>query len=329
MDRIKTIIKLIYSLFKKTSLVNTQQEGSFFYSENNFIYKKNPINIYIEKNINELFENCIKYFSNNEIYPKIGIEIEFFVKKDVDFDAIFIFCKNNDININNIEKERGFNQFEIQLNPYLDLNKLIIDYNKLKSYLVEEFDCNFDCFINNEDVGSALQINISLIDKLNNNLFFRDSKYFYNSIAGLLSSINMFLYFYANDMYRYNKENNSRLYNKGLIPAPSYVSWGYNNRTCAIRIPTTKITTNDEKKYNEEIKNNKRIEFRVPSSDSSMKYVLYCVLNSIIYGIENNLEPIKDTYNNTFINNENLEEITRDKYFNFENYYKYLKIINN
>ena len=94
-------------------------------------------------------------------------------------------------------------------------------------------------------------------------------------------------------------------------------------------LPTTKITINDKEKYNEELKNNRRIEFRVPSSNSDIKFVLYCVLNSIIYGIENNLQPITDTYNNTFIHNENLEEITNKQYFNFEKYYDYLKVINN
>lgn len=332
MDRIKTIINLIYNLFKKTSSVSAQQEGSFFCDNNylNFIYKKPPVNIYIENNIDILLNNCIKYFNNKKIYPKIGIEIEFFTKdENIDYDNIFNFCKINNIDIHNIEKERGKNQLEIQFNPYIDINKLIFDYNILKKYLIEELECNFNCFVNNNDVGNALQVNISLIDNLDNNLFFINNNYFLNCIAGLLSSINMFINFYSNDIYRYNKINNSKLYSKGLIPAPSYISWGYNNRTCAIRIPTTKITINDKEKYNEELKNNRRIEFRVPSSNSDIKFVLYCVLNSIIYGIENNLQPIADTYNNTFIHNENLEEITNKQYFNFEKYYDYLKVINN
>ena len=71
MDRIKTIINLIYNLFKKTSSVSAQQEGSFFCDNNylNFIYKKPPVNIYIENNIDILLNNCIKYFNNKNIYP--------------------------------------------------------------------------------------------------------------------------------------------------------------------------------------------------------------------------------------------------------------------
>ena len=328
MDRIKNIILKFINKFFKTSTEPADTSRSFYLNKRIFSYKLSPIYIHINNNIDTLLFKSRLWFKRNKITLKIGVEIEFF--SNIDFDTlekeINKFSKENNINLSGFDKERGNKQYEIKFFPYKNIAKLIKDYNKLKNFLENNLDCNFKSITSNDSVGSALQINISLF-KNNKNLFLQDGKsILYNSVAGILYTTNMFIKIYANDMNRYDKDINSSLYDSGKIPAPSYISWGYNNRTCAIRIPDSKVINNDIEKYKKEIEESKRIEFRVPSSESNIKFAIYAILNSIIYGISNNLKPQESTYNNTFKDHNNLEEI-HEEYYDFSKYYEILKSI--
>ena len=170
------------------------------------------------------------------------------------------------------------------------------------------------------DCGSALQINISLTDKINNiNLFARNDLYnnpqeselILNSIGGILKNINSNLLLYINNekcLKRFEINRNINIFNNNKYPAPTFISWGINNRTTAIRIPTP--STVDIKKYKEEDKNNRRIEFRVPSSIANIDMTLIGVITSIIEGLDNNLKPnIEKTSYNVLYKNTNLEAI--------------------
>ena len=328
MDRIKNIILKLICKYIKTSTQSQETSRSFYLDKKRrlFLYKVSPICIYINNNIDQLLLKSRLWFKRKKIKLKIGIEIEFF--SNIDFDTlekeINKFSKENNINLSGFDKERGNKQYEIKFLPYTNIAKLIRDYNKLKNFLENNFNCDFNSITENDVVGSALQINISLF-KNNKNLFLQDKKtILYNSIAGILSTINMFLEIYTKDLVRYDKNINSLLYEKGKIPAPSYIAWGYNNRTCAIRIPDSKVISNNLEEYKKEIEESKRIEFRVPSSESNIKFVLYVVMNSIIYGIVNNIKPPEHTYNNTFKDHNNLEEI-HQKYYDFSDYYEIVK----
>ena len=95
------------------------------------------------------------------------------------------------------------------------------------------------------------------------------------------------------------------------MPSPVFNCWGINNRTCSVRIPTPK-NFNDFENYELEDKRNRRIEFRVPSADASIDYVLFAVVESLLWGIKHNLTPPESTYDNVLKDNYNYEEI---KYF--------------
>lgn len=309
-------------------------------SDVKIIYNIQPYEYYIEQNVDYLIGLVKKCFYDNDYSIKIGVEIEFYLTKskameeNFFYDRVINFTEANNIDILGIEKERGIGQFEIQLKPYGDIDKLVTDYNKLKSFLIDDFNANFDDMPFMNDAGSSLQINISLFDKNNNNLFAKDgdceSDILRSAVAGLMKTTNMFLSFYLaknKSMIRYNRIINNNLYNSGKIPAPTCINWGINNRTCSIRIPVAK-NFGDVDKYISESKNNRRIEFRVPSSDSDIKLVLYCVLNSIMFGIKNNLVPMEPTYNNALLDHDKYEKI-QIKQYKFSSYYKILKTILN
>lgn len=281
------------------------------------------LRFYVNKNIDRLLKEDINVFNLLNIVVKIGIETEFYSTEKISdiksfYDKIMDFSNKNSIGILNIEKERGDNQFEIQFKPYLDLWKLIEDYNRIKNFLIGFKNISFKARPFYHDVGSALQINITL-NKDGQNLFARveengkkgETELLKNCVAGLLKKNNTFLPLYINSkncLERYDLEICKIFYKKGKIPGPAFNSWGINNRTCSIRIPVPK-NFNNSAEYELEDKKNRRIEFRVPSSDSDVKLVLYGVLESLLFGIENDLQPPEPVFDNVFENAGDLEII--------------------
>lgn len=298
---------------------------------------------YIKNNIDSFLEKAIKDLNKNNFFPVIGIEIEFYLQEKYNNSEFYKktkdFCSKNNINILEIDKEWGNNQIEIRFDKYTDLKKLIKDYNNLKIFLIDNFNAVFSTAPLLHDAFSALQVNINLVDKNNNNLFARnvdennnkvESNLLINSVNGILHAINIFLPLYiknSNCLKRFNFERNNVLYSQGKIPAPTFISWGINNRTASVRIPTPKDFT----KYEEVDKKSRRIEFRIPSSDVDIKTCIVGVLLSIIYGIKNDLNIYEKTNFNVLKNNENLEKIyVKNTSILDENVYNFFKwLVNN
>ena len=74
------------------------------------------------------------------------------------------------------------------------------------------------------------------------------------------------------------------------IHFPTGVSWGFNNRTCAIRIP--KKPTEDPK--------NCRIEHRVCSTQADPYLSLFCIISAMTFGVKYQLECPEPVYGNSF-----------------------------
>lgn len=348
MDRVKYIIlKIIYCvkrlfifIFKQPfyNSNKSNKDNSFCVDYKNYVYTIQPHEFYIKNNIDKLLDLSLSFFSKNNYTLNIGIEIEFYLLNKIDlanfYNSFNLFVKENNIDIISIEEERGDNQFEIKFNIYRDIIKLIEDYNKTKFFLLDNFNVSFEDMPIDFDAGSALQVNLSITDNYNNNLYARnkeqgiESQLMYNSIAGLLETTNLFLPCYLSqnkNTERFDDNINNILYNKGKMPAPTYISWGINNRTCSIRIPIPKNIT-DKNNYFLEDEKNRRIEFRVPSSNSDLKLVIYSILNSVAFGIYNNINPISSTYNNVLLHHNDYEKIEL-KYYSFEDYYNILKVL--
>jgi glutamine synthetase len=112
----------------------------------------------------------------------------------------------------------------------------------------------------------------------------------------------------------YNKEFNHYLYLKKIIPAPSFNACGFNNRTTSIRIPAPK-NFRDKDAYKKENEENKRLEFRVPSSDSDIRSVLYGILTSVYIGLTRDLPNITFSSNNLLIESGEYKEIVIENFY--------------
>lgn len=162
------------------------------------------------------------------------------------------------------------------------------------------------------DYGSSLQINISLhhqhitnqqanscintaqsilcLSPSQNNILAHDANLFnltstqnntliQRCIAGILNSSNELLYTYcrdAKDFARFHKHD---------CLSPATISWGYSNRTTAIRIPEH---------------GSRRIEMRLPNANSEPESVLRALMIGMIIGLDEKPNEIAPTYCNSY-----------------------------
>jgi glutamine synthetase len=255
--------------------------------------------------------------------PQIGVELEFYLTQanqqiaDSKIIENFIInltkiIKNQEsaINLLNIEKEKGLGQIEIKTLPYLDLKKLTTDLNLIKKITCElalkyNFEANFEPapFIN--DCSNALQINLTLLDENQKNIFIKNQQNAESPI--LLNIIGAILYLLPKEIakidknyfqsQRFNLVRNKELFKIGKYTSPVNLSWGYDNRTCAIRI----IGNN----------NDRRLEFRVFNANINIEVALEIFLKMMKYGLDNKkIELIEPIYGNAFeskFNNKTLQ----------------------
>ena len=292
-------------------------------------YKFSPLFIIIQKNKIEIINNLIEILKYSYDFKiKIALELEFYILNNIHNIDILKELKKILPNIENIEKEEGENQFEIKTKPTTNIQDFINNYLDILKILTEfvlknNLDLKLDASPFEDDCGSALQINLSIVDKNNNNLFARhkneknlmqESDLLYNCLAGLLKNINNNLLLYIKDekcLSRFDVEKNKKIVEKNKYPAPTYISWGINNRSTSIRIPTPHNITLEN--YIEEDNKSRRIEYRIPSANADIYLVMIGILTSIIEGIDNNLTPhIEKTAFNVLLKNDNLEKIEDD-----------------
>lgn len=126
--------------------------------------------------------------------------------------------------------------------------------------------------------GNGMHINISY---RNNNMITDDDnsqsllKYI---LGGILSHIEEITYFLNPVQNSYNR--------LGASKAPEYISWGKENRSTLIRVPSTKGT--------------KRLELRSPDPLCNPYLAFTLLINAAIEGIKNQIEPPAVTEENLF-----------------------------
>ncbi len=244
-----------------------------------------------------------KFLSHTSLVIKIGIELEFYL---TNFDSSQLFDEKilhdfiSDLSkkiptnslIYKIEKEQGQGQIEVKTAFDSDLLKICEDISALKliaKNLAEERNlvASFASqqFLN--DCGSALQFNISLHDADDRNIFWFDKKILHKTVNALLQKTNEMMIFLAPeeaDYVRFSTQINRDLFKKGKFTAPVNLSFGTDNRTCAIRIPAK----------------SKRLEYRIAAANCDPALCMSAILLAILFGIENGAQPINQIHGNAF-----------------------------
>lgn len=245
------------------------------------------------------------FLNSSSLILKIGCELEFFLLQkngqsledqglmaDLILELRAQLTKNFPL-IYQVEKEQGASQIEIKTSFTPDLTRLCEEIEGAKN-LVKNFaeaknlTASFASQPFGDDCGSALQFNISLHQD-EENIFESDAEILKNVAAGLLKKTNEMMIFLApkeEDYVRFSFATNRNLFKRGKFTAPVNLSFGYDNRTCAIRIPKSKI--------------GKRLEYRIAASDADPFLAISAISLAIIFGINDKKSDFKQIHGNAF-----------------------------
>lgn len=264
------------------------------------------------QNKEKILKKSLNFFSNsNSQLLKIGCELEFFLlQKNLqslenrDLLADLIFELKNQLTKNfsliyQVEKEQGASQIEVKTIFTANLFELCVQLENAKNFIknfAEEKNliASFVAqpFVN--DCGSALQFNLSLHQKNDENIFLHDQKKVENIASQLLKNTNSMMIFLApnqEDYARFCPQTNRNLFKKGKFSAPINLSFGADNRTCAIRFL--------------KLKNATRLEYRVAAANAEIFLTVAAII--LIIALPQKNQELNKIHGNAFDEQYNLE----------------------
>ncbi len=258
-----------------------------------------------------ILQKSLDFFSNSSsLIPKIGIELEFFLFHNCGVEPVSRTLRDEFISdlkgrllqdfhfFYEVEKEQGISQIEIKSSFTSDLSGLAAEIDEVKKItqtIAKEKNliASFASKPLENDCGSALQFNISLHNFDGKNLFTEDEFLLNNAIVGLLQNTNQMMIFLADkeeDYSRFSYEANRELFRRGKFTAPVNLSFGNDNRTCAIRIPP--IFEN----------HGKRLEYRVAAAGASPHLSMSVLLLALSDGLSGGVNADKLGYDRIYGN---------------------------
>ena len=193
-----------------------------------------------------------------------------------------IACEIQDLPFDGVVKESAPSQYEINMHhvdsPVLAAKQIMMmkrlikgiaaKYGLIASFMPKPFEA---------EAGNGMHVHCSVLDEQGNNIFDdgteRGTPLLHHAIAGCLSHMADSVAIFAPSYNAY------RRFQKGSH-APTSPSWGYENRTVAVRVPAGNHAA-------------RRLEHRVSGADAN-PYLLFAVLlASMLDGIEKELKPSK------------------------------------
>lgn len=242
------------------------------------------------------------------INPKTGLRlnktsilsINDLLQFDEFLDDVYAHCKKLDIPVDAALAENGCGQFEINLlhvdDPLKAADDAIIFKQVLKSVAAKYgFTATFMAKPFGKQSGNGFHVHCSLLDKDGNNIFDdgteKGSEKLQQAVAGLMDVMADCTLIFAPHF------NSYRRYTPGTL-APNNISWGYENRTAAIRIPGGDFKA-------------RRIEHRVSGADANPYLVCSAVLAGMLHGLQNKLTP-PEPINELTYDDDNIEYLPLD-----------------
>lgn len=188
-------------------------------------------------------------------------------------------CHVQNLPVDTLIKEAAPSQYEINLyhqpSPLLAADQGLMLQRAIKGVAQRhDMRASFMAKPFAELPGNGMHVHCSLVDTDGNNAFDNDTDegnaLLRHAIAGCLATMSDCMLLFAphlNSYRRLQPENH----------APTAPTWGYENRTVAIRVPA------DSRKA-------MRIEHRVAGADASPHLVIAAIIAAMLHGIENELE---------------------------------------
>ncbi len=255
--------------------------------------------------VNAIRTRIIKDFA---LYPVVAMEIEFYLKGAKDYPHLEDMLKEmqaallaSGIATHPIEKERGVDQYEIALQPLKDPALVAVQLNQLKQIVSDVakhhgIEADFSAKPFAGQPGSGLHVHLHLMTGKGDNVFFKEddsySETLLCALGGLLLAMKESMPLFAATRKAYAR----------FVPGynvPVTVSWGANNRTVAIRLPTKPAE-------------NKHLEHRVAGADADPMLVMAAILAGIHHGILHRVSPGEQIFGDASLPIYALEPLPRD-----------------
>ncbi|CAH0992330.1 Gamma-glutamylputrescine synthetase PuuA [Sinobacterium norvegicum] len=192
--------------------------------------------------------------------------------------AVRDVCAEQNLPIDTLIKEAGPSQYEINLyhqaDALLAADQAVLLQRAIKGVAKKHgYRASFMAKPFGDQAGNGMHVHCSLLDDDGNNAFDDGSaegnELLQHAVAGCLALMEESMLLFAPNV------NSYRRFQRGSH-APLAPTWGYENRTCAVRIPagSTKAM---------------RIEHRVGGADANPYLSIAAILAGMLYGIENKL----------------------------------------
>lgn len=247
------------------------------------------------------------------ISPKTGernLTTQVYSMSDLDDFKVFIdmvmdYAKIQNLPAEGVIAEYAPGQFEVNLShgdPLKSADEAIM-LKRLICQVASELDmaATFMAKPYIDESGSGTHIHCSVLDDSGNNIFAQNPDSLQHAIAGLLDSLipsQILMYPTSNSYKRLGAETF----------APHARTWGWDNRTVAVRVPSGP-------------KEATRIEHRVGGADANPYLTVALVLAGIHIGLENKQQPIAAIEGNAYDQvPQELSDSARMAIHNFEQY---------
>lgn len=218
--------------------------------------------------------------------PFFGAECEFYIQPaltDAALDALARTLKSNISLFDRLEREQGDGQLEFCLQYTDDTQVLIVQFEQCKKLIADAHPCDFSPKPFKDQPASGLHVHVHLENAEGARVYYKDdaqmSVALQYSIAGLLEKM-------PEAVARlWTTEADRARITSNQPDVPKTISWGANNRSCAIRLP--------DKPHDK-----KHIEYRLASANADLQQVLECVLDGIGHGLQTKPVLPPQTYGN-------------------------------
>lgn len=210
----------------------------------------------------------------------MGVEIEFYLSHNIDIAKFEILSRKYlaRFQIAKIKKEKGNNQFEIDLPPSVNLIQYIQNILEVKTILKKMaqqlngyIDFSPKPFL--DDYGNSMHFHINFHSEFND-------YYIILAAQGLCHYMLDTLLAFMPTTLDYSRINKKFM-------APTHISYGGNNRSVAVRTPNAFP---------------KRLEHRLSSPETDPYIAIFTILKSILLALKSpsSLQTIEKIYGNAF-----------------------------
>ncbi|AQA20002.1 glutamine synthetase [Halioglobus japonicus] len=189
-------------------------------------------------------------------------------------------CEAQDLPFDGVVKESAPSQYEVNMqhvsDPVLAARQIIMMKRLIKGVAAKHrLIASFMAKPFEEEAGNGMHVHCSVLDEQGLNIFDdgsdKGTPLLQNAIAGCLTYMAESVAIFAPSYNAY------RRFQKGCH-APTYPSWGYENRTVAVRVPAGSPTA-------------RRLEHRVAGADTNPYLLFAVILSGMLEGIRENLSP--------------------------------------